>query len=378
MKVMQLLPSLDDGGVERSTVEMARFLCARGVPNWVVADDGPLKAALQDAGTGHVALNVGQKSPAAMLLNVRRLARLIDEAEIDVLHARSRLPAWVGWLAARRSRRAPAFVTTFHGTYGHRGRLKRAYNAIMTRGPVVIANSAFIADHLHSVYGIEKQRIVVAPRGIDPDAFDPAGVAPECRQRLRDSWDAARIPLLVLVARIGQDKGHGRLIDALSTLRDLPWRMVFVGGGDASKLGRELQRKAAAHGLAERIIFAGSRRDIPEVLSAADLAFSVADTKPEAFGRAVIEAGAMRVPVIATAHGGSLETVVPGKTGWLVPPGDGEALAQAIRDALSDPDRTAAMGEAARRHVLNHFTLEQTLEREFVVYRELHAGRASR
>lgn len=377
MKVMQLLPSLDDGGVERSTVEMARFLCARGVPNWVVADDGPLKAALQDAGTGHVALRVGRKSPAAMLLNVRRLARLIDEVGIDVLHARSRLPAWVGWLAARRTRRAPAFVTTVHGTYGHRGRLKRAYNAIMTRGPVVIANSAFIADHLRSVYGIEKQRIVVAPRGIDPDAFDPARVAPECRQRLRDSLDAARIPLLVLVARIGRDKGHARLIDALSTLRDLPWRMVFVGGGDASKLGQELQRKAAAHGLAERIIFAGSRRDIPEILSATDLAFSVADTKPEAFGRAVIEAGAMRVPVIATAHGGSLETVVPGKTGWLVPPGDGEALAQAIRDALSDPDRTAAMGVAARCNVLNHFTLEQTLEREFAVYRELHAGRAS-
>jgi glycosyltransferase involved in cell wall biosynthesis len=375
LSVLQLVPALGDGGVERGTVEMARHLAALGVPNWVAASPGPLAAEIEAAGAAFVPLAVGSKHPLAAMRAVTALARLIDETGITILHARSRMPAWIGWLAAGRARARPHFVTTFHGTYGHGSRLKRAYNGIMLRGPVVIANSRFIAEHIRTVYPRARARIVVAPRGVDTAVFDPARVPPDRVRAIRAAFGAETVPLLVKVARLSRWKGHRRLIEALAALADQPWKMVFVGGGEAEPFGRDLVAAAASLGLGPRIHFAGSRRDIPEILAAADLAFSVADEAPEAFGRAVIEAGAMARPVIATAHGGSLETVLPGRTGWLVPPGETGALAAAIREALADPGRARAMGEAGRAHILAQFALEAMLSREVEVYRGLIEGR---
>lgn len=371
-RVLQLLPALGDGGVERSAVEMAGHLGALGLPNWIASAGGPLVAAAEAAGARHVTLPVGKKSPFSAILAARAVARLVDAEGIDIIHARSRVPAWVGLLARRLARRPVHFVTTFHGVYSHGNALKRFYNSAMLRVPLVIANSGFIRDHIVAVYGFPQARVVVAPRGVEPDLFDPVRVPAETRSALRSELGATEMgPLLVMVGRVTRWKGHAVLLEAAARLDRPDLRLAFVGGG-SDALVAELQRDIARLGLDGRVTFTGSRRDIPAVLAAADLAVS-ASTDPEAFGRAAIEAQAMGTPVIATDHGGSRETVLPGRTGWLVPPGDAAALAAALEEALSDPGRLKAMGANGREHVLANFTTRQMLEKEFSAYERLMA-----
>lgn len=372
-RILQLLPALGDGGVERSTVEMAAGLGARGIANWVVSGGGDLVAAVEATGARHVRLPVGAKSPFAIIANARALGRLIDAEAIDIVHARSRAPAWAGWLACRCfARRRCHFMTTFHGVYGHGNALKRFYNRVMLKGPLVVANSQFIRAHIRDVYGYPDDRIIVAARGVDPALFDPAGLPPDSRATIRAEFGlASDEALLIMVGRITGWKGHGVLVEALARLADKPWRLVFAGSGNDGVI-TELRQQIAALGLDQRIILAGSRRDVPALLAAADLAFS-ASIEPEAFGRAAIEAEAMATPVIATDHGGSRETVRPGQTGWLVPPRDVDAMATAIAEALSDRSRLIAMGEAGRAYVLENFTTARMLAQELSAYERLLA-----
>jgi Glycosyltransferase len=366
-RTLQLLPALGDGGVERSAVEMAEFLGKRGVESWVASAGGPLVANIEKTGARHALIPVGVKSPIAMIGAAWKVARLIDSEQIDILHARSRAPAWVALLARRLARRPTRFVTTFHGVYGHGNALKRFYNGGMLRTPIVIANSLFIRDHVRSIYHYPAENIIVAPRGIDPEVFDPAALFLETIASVRHELGAGPGKrLIVMVGRITGWKGHAVLLDAFASLADPTLRLAFVGSGTDTTIAG-IKEKTQALGIADRVILTGSRRDIPAVLAAADLAVS-ASTRPEAFGRAAIEAQAMETPVIATDHGGSRETVIPGKTGWLVPPGDAEALAAAIRDALSDPSRLSEMGRLGRAHVLANFTKQSMLEKEYSAY----------
>ena len=366
-RILQLLPALGDGGVERSAVEMAEFLGKRGATNWVASSGGPLVADLESAGADHIVIPVGAKSPITMIGSAFKVAQLIDREKIDIVHARSRAPAWVALLAIRLSKRKPRYLTTFHGLYGHKSGLKRVYNGAMLRCPVVIANSNFIRDHIVSVYGYPADQIIVAPRGIDPVVFDPAAITSEQRLSVRRDLGAADDQrLIVMVGRITGWKGHSILLDAFAKLADPKTRLALIGSGDETTI-TNAKAQAERLGIKDRVTFAGSRRDIATVLSAADLAVS-ASTRPEAFGRAAIEAQAMETPVIATNHGGSCETVLHGETGWLVAPGDSDAMASALRQALADPARLAIMGHAARAHVLAHFTTQSMLEKEYSAY----------
>ncbi|WP_036839714.1 glycosyltransferase family 4 protein [Pleomorphomonas oryzae] len=369
-RILQLLPALGDGGVERSTVEMVGYLHEQGIINFVASGGGDLVAAVEAGGARHVTIPVGRKSPIAMIRNAFAVARVIDREAIDILHARSRAPAWAGWLAIRLAHRPCRFLTTFHGVYGHGNALKRLYNRVMLAGPLVVANSEFIRDHIETVYGFPKDRIIVAARGIEPELFDPAHISGEQRAAVRREFGiGADEPMLIMVGRVTSWKGHAVLVDALARLADRPWRLVLVGSGSDGVIA-DLKTRIDGHGLSERVVLAGSRRDVPVLLAAADLAFS-ASTRPEAFGRAAIEAEAMETPVIATDHGGSRETVLPGRTGWLVTPGDAEAMAAAIREALSSPDRLKEIGKAGRAFVLENYTTARMLEQEFSAYRRL-------
>lgn len=369
-RILQLLPALGDGGVERSTVEMVGYLKDKGIDNFVASGGGDLVAAVEAGGSRHFDIHVGRKSPLSIIRNAFAVARVIDREAIDIVHARSRAPAWAGWLATHLCRRRPRFLTTFHGVYGHGNALKRAYNRVMLRGPLVVANSEFIRDHIESVYGYPRDRIVVAARGIEPELFDPARIADDQRAAVRREFRVADgEPMLIMIGRITGWKGHAVLVDALARLADRPWRLVLAGSGNDGVIA-DLKARIEGHGLADRVVLAGSRRDVPVLLAAADLAFS-ASTRPEAFGRAAIEAEAMETPVIATDHGGSRETVLPGRTGWLVAPGDAEAMARATREALSDPERLRAMGRAGRAFVLENYTTTRMLEQEFSAYQRL-------
>jgi glycosyltransferase involved in cell wall biosynthesis len=313
-----------------------------------------------------------------MFANSRRLAKLIRKENIALVHARSRAPAWSALVAARRS--GVPFVTTYHGIYNAKGAAKRFYNSVMARGDAVIANSEWTARHIKATHGALAKRLVVIPRGLDLKEFDPAAVSPERVTALGIAWgvpEGARI--LLLPGRLTRWKGQLVLIEALGRLkregRLPPVHLVLAGdaqGRDA--YASELDDAIAAAGLEDMVVSPGHVLDMPAAYLAADLVIS-ASTDPEAFGRVAVEAAAMRRPVIATAHGGSAETVLGGESGLLVPPDDAEALAGAIAQLLeAAPARLAEMGTKGRAHVAERFSTENMCAATIEVYRTLLAG----
>ncbi|PJK28035.1 glycosyltransferase family 4 protein [Minwuia thermotolerans] len=376
LTVLQVLPALETGGVERGTVDMAEALVAAGHRALVVSTGGSMVRQLTRVGAEHVELPVRSKNPLAIWRNIERLARLIETENVDLVHARSRAPAWSAMYAARRTNRR--FVTTVHGAYGVGNRFKRAYNSVMVRGDRVIAISEFIRDYVIERYPESKPaRVVVIPRGVDLDLFHPGDVPAARLIQLSELWslpDGA--PVILLPGRLTRLKGQPVLIEALSLIANRDAVAVFVGGDlgrDAYKA--ELRQMAERFGVADRVWFVGACRDMPAAYSIASVVVS-ASTQPEGFGRIAVEAQAMGRPVIVTDHGGSRETVAPGETGWRVPPGDARAMATALDEALAmnQPERDALAARAVA-HVKANYTKELMCRRTLDLYRDLLAQR---
>jgi glycosyltransferase involved in cell wall biosynthesis len=367
--VLQVLPALISGGVERGTVEIVQALVGAGFRALVASAGGPLAAEVESAGGRHFTLPLDRKSPAALLSNAAALRRLARAEGVRIIHARSRFPAWSALMAARSS--GAAFVTTYHGTYNEGFPGKRLYNSVMARGNRVIAISEHIAAVVQERYGVGQDRLRTIPRGVDPARFDPDGVLEERVEALRRAWSLPQGHLVILLpARLTRWKGQGVLLRAVSMLPEP--RPVIVLAGDSQ--GRdayraELEAESAQVGGTVRI--PGPVSDMPAALMLADLVIH-ASTDAEAFGRTVVEAQAMRRLVIASDLGGPRETVEDGVTGWRVPPGDAPALAAAIARALSLPAATRdAMGQAARDAVIARYTTRAMQDATLDVYREL-------
>ncbi|WP_376090299.1 glycosyltransferase family 4 protein [Roseomonas sp. CCTCC AB2023176] len=367
--VLQVLPALVSGGVERGTVEIAQALVAAGFRAVVASAGGPLAAEVEAAGGRHVTLPLDRKSPAALTANAVALRHLAQGEGVRIIHARSRFPAWSALIAARRA--GAHFVTTYHGTYNEGFPGKRLYNSVMARGDRVIAISEHIAAVVRERYGVGPDRLRVIPRGVDPVRFDPDAVSPDRVEALRRAWDLpADRSVILLPGRLTRWKGQRVLLDALGRLPEP--RPVAVLLGDAQ--GRdeyvaELRRVAATLGDAVRI--PGPASDVPAALALADVVIH-ASTDAEAFGRTVIEAQAMRRPVIASDLGGPRETVADGVTGWRVRPGDPGALATALSRVLAMPAaERRTVGAAARAAVLARYTTAAMQAATLDVYREL-------
>lgn len=380
--ILQVLPALKDGGVEKSAIEMAIYIKKQGWTPLVASAGGPKEALLTQNGVRHIRLPLTAKTPWGIVINAFRLLGIIRGANVNLVHARSRAPAWSAWLAARMA--GVAFVTTFHGTHSLKGgKLKYIYNSIMVKGPVVITNSQFIRKHIIENYGVTPDRIEVAPRGIEPEVWNPDDFTETDRTAVREELSVAEgVPLLLMVGRITRWKGHDLVLDALGTMKDLPWVMAFAGSIDkGGEYGMALQAQAERLGIADRIRWLGSRSDIARLLAASTLAIS-GSTRPEAFGRVAVEAMVMGVPVVATGIGGSTETILDGKTGWLVAPlnEDGDfaafepqAMAAKLRGALQKPLQLASMGHAARAHVLATYTVDRCCAAELQAYKRVLA-----
>lgn len=368
--VLQILPSLVSGGVERGTLEIAEALVAAGFRAFVASAGGPLVAPLEALGARHVALPLATKSPAGIWRNAGALARLVRREGIAILHARSRAPAWSALAAARRT--GAHFMTTYHGTYNEGLPGKRLYNSVMARGERVIAISRFIAAHVQATHGVGEDRLRVIPRGVDERIFNPARVAPDRVAALRAAWAVPEgRPVVLLPGRITRWKGQAVLVEAMAQLPAEALALLVGDAGARPAFRDELVARIAALGLQDRVRLVGHAQDMPAALLLADLVVH-ASTDAEAFGRTVIEAQAMERCVIASDLGGPTETVAPGQTGWRVPPGDAGALAAAIAVALAMPPAArAAMGARARASVLAGYTTARMQAATLAVYREL-------
>jgi glycosyltransferase involved in cell wall biosynthesis len=365
--ILQVLPALVSGGVERGTIEIAEAIAEAGFRPLVASAGGPLVAQVQRVGGVHVTLPLDTKSPAGIWRNAASLVALVRTEEVAIIHARSRAPAWSALLAARRS--GARFVTTYHGAYNEGFPGKRLYNSVMARGERVIAISRFIADLIEQRHGTPGSRIRLIPRGVDPRRFDPGRVPAACVLAQREAWSAAPGQKVVLLpGRLTRWKGQMVLVEALAHLPDVIG--VLAGGGNEGFV-RELQDRAAVLGLGSRLVLAGHMDPLDVALLAADVVVH-ASTDAEAFGRTVIEAQAMARPVIASDLGGPRETVEEGVTGWRVAPGDPAALAAALSRVLALPEaEREAAGARARAAVLRDYTTAAMQRATIGVYRDL-------
>jgi glycosyltransferase involved in cell wall biosynthesis len=380
--ILQIIPRLDIGGAERTTVEITEAIVTAGGRALVVAEGGRLVPQITQAGGEFIAMDAASKNPLTILGNARKLQRLIAQESVDLLHARSRAPAWSALMAARRTQKP--FVTTYHGAYSVNGYLKRTYSSIMARGDVVIANSNYIADTIRSRFGTPEARMRIIYRGID-DGFDPARVSSDRVEQLRMAWGVAPDQRVILhAARMTTRKGQSVLIGAAAAIVSQPsipddWIVILAGDqGGRDDYIEELKRQIEAAGLQGRVRLVGRVDDMPAAYLAAQVAIA-ASSEPEAFGRVAAEAEAMGCPVIATRVGGASEAVraepefgPDEMTGWLVPPGDVRALAEKLTLALRiSNEQRAAIGARARQFVTQSFTLAAMQQATLRVYDEL-------
>jgi glycosyltransferase involved in cell wall biosynthesis len=369
--LLQVLPSLHSGGVERGTIDVTKAAVKAGFKVVVASAGGYMSHQVTSAGGCHVALPLMTRNPFSIWRNIKKLEAIIKEFDVDIVHARSRAPAWSAYFAAKRT--GASFITTFHGVYSFGFPLKRLYNKIMTKGEKVIAISEFIRDHMIEHYKVPAERIVVIPRGIDLAQFDVKHVG---ERRVVQMIDKLRLPedksIILLPGRLTRWKGQEVLLGALRLLPKADMFCVLLGDDEKHPNYRdELRNTIVKDGMASYVTMMGNVNDMPAAYMLANVVLSTS-VRPEAFGRVPAEAGAMGRIVIAPDHGGAQEIIVDGETGFLVKPNDPEALAAALKRALhmSEEERQE-MGKKAAVRIRKLFTVQKMCEDTLAVYNTL-------
>ncbi|MEM6354794.1 MAG: glycosyltransferase family 4 protein [Pseudomonadota bacterium] len=382
LTILQVVPSLGIGGVERGTLEIAEAVVEAGGRALVASEGGQLAARLIRSGAELVGMNAATKNPLNIWQNAGVLERLIRSESVDLVHARSRAPAWSAKWAAERCR--VPLVTTYHGNYSERFPGKRLYNSVMASGRPVIAVSEHIRGLVAERHRVPADQIVVIPRGADTNVFSEDVVGGARTAGLAERWgllDDPR-PIIMLPGRLTRWKGGESVIDAAALLAEQrpsnggrPDFIVLLVGDDAgSGFANTLERRIRARGVGHFVHLAGAVTDMAAAYKLASIVIS-ASTEPEAFGRVAVEAQAMGRPVVATNHGGARETVAHGETGRLYPPGDAKALADALQEILEmDPSAKAHMRLTARARIHARYTIS-TMKRATLDVYERVTGR---
>ncbi|NDE89951.1 MAG: glycosyltransferase [Alphaproteobacteria bacterium] len=363
--VLQVIPGLEAGGAERATVDVAHATLAAGHRAIVVSSGGRLQ---QELKAQHILHNVASKNIFNIIANAFWLAALIKKEKIDIVHARSRAPAWSAYLATRMT--GTPFVTTFHAAYKGTFFLKKFYNSVMAKSDHIIAISHFIARHIQKNYGVDASRIAVIPRGIDMQVYDADAISEERKNALKTLWNNKSAPIIIMPGRLSPIKGHELVLQALRSVTQ-DFICVFIGPDQGrAKYSEKLRELVNAYGLQDKIIWMNGG-DVPAAYALAQLVLSPSQVA-EGFGRVPVEAQASGVPVIATALGATDETIVDGETGWLVPAGDATALGYAIAKGLAlSPDEHAQMAQKAKAYVRIKFQLQQMCDATLEVYKKV-------
>ncbi len=375
--ILQVVPELATGGAERTAIEISQAVMRAGGAAHVISQGGRLEAELAAAGGSLIRMRAATKNPLGIVANAWRMAAVGKQLDASLIHARSRAPGWSARIAA--ARLGVPFITTYHGVYNQRGRLKSWYNSVMASGEVVIANSEFTARMISSRHAVPPERLRVIHRGVDLARFAPRLVSDDRVEALREKWRVGAGQRIVLhAARLTKWKGQTLLIDAVAAVKDARELddVVFLLVGDAqgrTDYEETLRQRIASHGLSDRIRLTGHCEDMPAAFKAAHVAV-VSPLEPEAFGRVSVEAQAMGCPVIATRIGALPETLNVGAnaTGWLTVAGDELDLAEAIRQALMIPDAALTpMRQNAVAFASSRFSIEQMQAKTLGVYDEM-------
>ena len=372
--IMQIIPALGAGGAEQGCLDVAEELVNSGAQAIVVSNGGPRVHELARCGAVHIEMPVHSKNPMVMLQNIRRIRHLITRYNVNIVHARSRAPAWSAYQACKGT--AAHFITTCHAPYNISGNLKQLYNSSIAKGERVIAISKYVAQYLQDHYQVNPEKIRLIPRGIALDRFHPTAVTPQRLITLAQEW---RIPdganVIILPGRITRWKGHHVLIEAVARLKRDDIFCVLIGSDQGrTKYREELENTIKEKHLEGQVRIVNHCNDMPAAYMLASIAVCPS-TDPEGFGRIPVETQAMGRPIIAADHGGAQETIIRGETGWLVKPGSAEELAKAINEALAlTPNQRSILATRAMAHIAQHFTREQMVDETLDVYAELLKG----
>jgi glycosyltransferase involved in cell wall biosynthesis len=372
-KILQIIPSMQSGGAEQSCIDVTAAIVRSGNTAYVASAGGRWNGEIIRGGGKVITMPLKSKNPFTIWRNAQRIADIIREHDIDIVHARSRAPAWSGYLAAKKT--GIPFMTTFHAAYKFSSKLKQRYNSVMTKGVRIIAISQYIAQHILDHYHIDAGKIRIIYRGTPLDKFDPNLVHPERMIKLANEWKLPEDKRLILMpSRLTRIKGHHVLIEALAKLNRKDWFCIIGGAApDREHYQQELMQLIERHGLGDQIRIVPIIIDVAAGMKLAQVMVAPS-LVPEGFGRMPVEAQAMGTPVVASAIGGHKEIIIDGETGWLVPPDDAQATADAINKALDmTPEERNLMAEKAMAFVNEHFTKEQMTEQTLAVYEEILA-----
>ena len=371
MVVLQVLPELNQGGVELGTIEIASELQKRGIENYVASAGGRMAFNLERMKVKHFTLPLKTKNILKLYINSWRLSKIIKDYGVTIVHARSRAPAWSAYWAAKRC--GVHFMTTFHGTYGL-GPLgiKKIYNQVMTFGERVIAISNHIKEHIIKNYGTDENKIRLIARCVNMENFNVETTSAERMIKLLEENNIPEDkPLVTLIGRLTNWKGQKLLVEALNKIKDEDFHCLLIGDDQGRvKYTEELRQKIEQYGMSDRYTFIRHVNDVPAAMMLSEVVLSTS-IEPEAFGRIAIEGQAMGRIVVASNIGGSKETVIDGVTGKLFESNNADDLAQAIRWALHlSKEEREKIGAAAIKNVKEHFTKQIMCDKTIKVYEE--------
>ena len=378
IKILQVIPKLGYGGAETGCFDLAHYLHEQNCKSYIVTGGGPLLKYINKKKVKILRLPVQSKNPILILLNSILLTLIIFFLNVDIVHARSRAPAWSCLIATKLTRRK--FVTTFHGTYNFKSDLKKWYNSVMVRSDLIIAGSNFIFSHIkenYSKYLSNKKKFLVIFRGINTDYFNPKKIKESDKNLLKKKWNITdEKKIILLPGRLTEWKGQEMFIEAISLLKknlsEIEFIAVILGSDQGRKIyKKKLIRLVEQHRLSGNVIFVDHLELMPIAYEISTVIVS-SSIEPEAFGRVSVEAQSMEKPIVASNIGGSNETIINDKTGFLFKAGDSKNLSEKLKEVLNLSELTLnGIGAEGRKNIIAKFNVEKMCNTTYSEYKKL-------
>ena len=378
IKILQVIPKLGYGGAETGCFDLAHYLHEHNCKSYIVTSGGPLLKYINKKKVKILRLPVQSKNPILILLNSILLTLIIFFLNVDIVHARSRAPAWSCLIATKLTRRK--FVTTFHGTYNFKSDLKKWYNSVMVRSDLIIAGSNFIFSHIkenYSKYLSNKKKFLVIFRGINTDYFNPKKIKESDKNLLKKKWNITdEKKIILLPGRLTEWKGQEMFIEAISLLKknlsEIEFIAVILGSDQGRKIyKKKLIRLVEQHRLSGNVIFVDHLELMPIAYEISNVIVS-SSIEPEAFGRVSVEAQSMEKPIVASNIGGSNETIINDKTGFLFKAGDSKNLSEKLKEVLNLSELTLnGIGAEGRKNIIAKFNVEKMCNTTYSEYKKL-------